>query len=63
MPPEVLEQFYLAQSTFRQDLLAEDICNLLDRNALAGLGIRSRAILKVSSHSECNSRGAYQTMP
>lgn len=34
---EVLEQFDLAQGTLREDLLAEDIGDLFDSHALAGL--------------------------
>jgi len=37
MPSEVLQQLDLAQRTLRQDLLAEDIRDLLDRNTLVGL--------------------------
>jgi hypothetical protein len=40
MPSEVLQQFYLSQRTLRQNLLAEDICDLLNCNAFLGLGIR-----------------------
>lgn len=40
MPSEMLQQFYLSQCTLRQNLLAEDIRNLLNRNAFLGLGIR-----------------------
>jgi len=39
VPPEVLQQLYLAQRTLRQDLLAEDIGNLLDRNSFLCLGV------------------------
>jgi predicted metal-dependent TIM-barrel fold hydrolase len=37
MSSEVLQQLDLAQRTLRQDLLAEDIRDLLDRNTLVGL--------------------------
>lgn len=37
MSSEVLQQLDLAQCTLRQDLLAEDIRDLLDRNTLVGL--------------------------
>lgn len=43
LTPEVLQQLDLAQCTLRQDLLAEDICDLLDGYALARLVIRGRA--------------------
>jgi hypothetical protein len=41
----MLQQLYLSQRTLGQDLLAEDIGDLLDRNPLLGLGIRSRAAI------------------
>lgn len=40
MPSEVLKQLDLSQRTLRQDLLAEDIRDLLDRNPLIRLLIR-----------------------
>lgn len=43
MPSEVLQQLYLTQRTLSQDLLTEDIGNLLDRDALLCLAIRSSA--------------------
>jgi hypothetical protein len=39
----MLQQLYLSQRTLRQNLLAENIGDLLNRNSLLGLGIRSRA--------------------
>ena len=40
MPSEMLQQFYLSQGTLRQNLLAENICHFLNRNAFLSLGIR-----------------------
>ena len=37
MPSEMLQQLYLTQGTFGQNLLAEDIGNFLDSDALASL--------------------------
>lgn len=43
MTTEVLEQLDLTKGALRQDLLAEDICHLLDGDTLAGLDVGSRA--------------------
>ena len=43
MGSEVLQQLYLTQRPLCQNLLAEDISDLLDRNTLAGLVIGRRA--------------------
>jgi hypothetical protein len=40
MPSEVLEKLDLSKRTLCEDLLAEDICDFLDRNSFVGLGIR-----------------------
>jgi hypothetical protein len=40
MSSEMLEELDLSQRTLCQDLLAENIGHLLDRNAFLGLGIR-----------------------
>jgi hypothetical protein len=37
MSSEMLQQLYFSQRTLREDLLGEDICNLLDRDAFVGL--------------------------
>jgi hypothetical protein len=42
--PEVLEQLDLAQGALGQDLLAEDIGDLLDGDALVGLVVDGRAL-------------------
>jgi hypothetical protein len=39
MATEVLQELNLAQRSLGQDLFAEDIGHLLDRHALAGLGV------------------------
>ena len=61
----MLQQLYLSQCTLCQNLLAEDIGDLLDRNSLLGLGVRSRAgKARVSGCLAKQYReAAYQTMP
>jgi hypothetical protein len=39
MPSEMLQKFDLSQRTLGQNLLAENIGDLLDRNSFIGLGI------------------------
>jgi hypothetical protein len=39
MSSEMLEQLYLTQRALRQDLLAEHICNLFNRNTFLRLGV------------------------
>jgi hypothetical protein len=46
--PEVLQQLDLAQGALGQDLLAEDIGDLFNGDALVGLVIDGRASLVVS---------------
>jgi len=41
---EMLEQFYFSQGALGQDLLAEDIGDFLDGNALTRLDIRGSTI-------------------
>jgi len=49
MSSEMLQQLYLSERTLRQDLLAEDIGDLLDRNAFLCLGIgRSTAMITLA---------------
>jgi len=49
MSSEVLQQLYLTQRALCQDLLAEHICNLLDRNAFLCLGIGGSTMQRVSN--------------
>jgi hypothetical protein len=49
MASEVLQKLDLSQRTLGQNLLAEDIGNLLDRNAFLGLGIRGRTMMTEKS--------------
>lgn len=46
MASEVLQQLDLAQGALGQDLLAEDIGDLLDSDALAALVVDSRTVRK-----------------
>ena len=39
MTPEMLQQFDLSQGALSQDLLAEDVGDLLDGDAFAGLSV------------------------
>jgi hypothetical protein len=68
--PEVLEQLDLAQGALGQDLLAEDIGDLLDGNALVRLVVDGGAVGGGSRRQQsvrCETRGKegllYQTMP
>lgn len=54
MPSEVLEQLNLSQCALRQDLFAENIRDLLDRNAFVRLLVRRRAVGHMSA-STCTS--------
>lgn len=45
---EMLQELYLPQRTLRQNLFAEDIGHLLDRDTLLCLGIRGRAVNGIS---------------
>jgi hypothetical protein len=42
--PKVLQQFDFAQGTLSEDLLAEDIGDFLDGNALVGLVVNGSAV-------------------
>lgn len=53
MSSEVLQKLDLSQGSLRQDLFAEDICNLLDRNSLSRLGI-GRSTVAVSHKQSPN---------
>jgi hypothetical protein len=44
VPPEVLEQLDLSQSALCENLLAEDICDLFDGDALVGGIVHSSAL-------------------
>jgi hypothetical protein len=44
MPPEMLQQLDLAQSALSQNLLAKNICDLLDSHALVGLAVHGSAV-------------------
>lgn len=54
MPSEVLEQLNLTQCALCQDLFAENIRDLLDRNAFVCLLVRRRAVGHMSA-SICTS--------
>lgn len=49
---KVLQQFDLAQSSLGEDLLAEDICHLLDGDTLAGLVVLGGTGRAVSEPAE-----------
>jgi hypothetical protein len=49
MSPEVLQELNLSQCTLSQNLLAEDISDLLDRNTFLGLSIRRGTVEKIES--------------
>ena len=49
VPSEVLQQLDLAQSTLSKDLFAEDIGELLDGYALAGLVVGGSAVTALSA--------------
>jgi hypothetical protein len=60
---EVLQELDFAQGTLGQDLLAEDIGDLLDGHALAGLVVGGSAVAH-GQHLLHHAAGAsYQTMP
>lgn len=44
MRSKVLEQLYLSQGSFREDLLAEDIGDLLDSHAITSLDVGCRTV-------------------
>lgn len=56
MPSEVLEQLNLSQCALRQDLFAENIRDLLDRNAFVCLLVR-RGAVRHTSASICTAWG------
>lgn len=63
---EVLQQLNLSQRSLGQDLLAEDVCDLLDGDALATLvvGGRTRSGIAISIGSKVGSTpGSYHTIP
>jgi hypothetical protein len=67
VPSEMLKQLYLSQRTLRQDLLAKDIGDLLDRNALLGLRVGCSTVINLLADITNDDREegsqAYQTIP
>ena len=49
MAAEVLQKLDLSKRSLREDLLTEDICDLLDRNALLRLVVRSSTVQAIIS--------------
>jgi hypothetical protein len=49
MPAEVLQQLDLAQGALGEDLLAKDIGNLFDGDALVGLSVNRGAVIEFLS--------------
>jgi hypothetical protein len=65
---EVLQELDFTQSALGQDLLAEDVCDLLDGHSFASLVVRGRAAQRNGyQHDIPVDRGevteSYQTMP
>lgn len=56
MSSEMLQQLYLSQRTLGQDLLAEDIGDLLDRNPFLSLRIRSRTAISARQQMDPEKR-------
>ena len=57
MPAEVLQKLDFSQGTLRQDLLAEDICNLLYGNPFLSLVVGRRTVVAYLAFDHVNSKG------
>lgn len=55
MSSEMLQELDFAQSALGQDLLAEDIGNLLDRDALIRLIVHCCAVMENAPHKSASS--------